>query len=83
MVDVIDKLVVVVVVVVVALVTTAKIILVVGAADCGCLILQARGTYTRILTSLGLEVLKVQLAFSAPTFSTSSVISLVIGRSMW
>ena len=53
MVDVIDKLlVVVVVVVVVALVTTAKIILVVGAADCGCLILQARGTYTRMLTDL-------------------------------
>jgi len=86
-VDVIDKLVlvvvVVVVVVVVAFVTTAIIILVIVAADCGCLILQARGANTRILTSLGVEVLKVQIAFSAPSFRTSSVISLVITRSIW
>ena len=80
MVDVTDKL---VVVVLVALVATAIIILVVVAVDCGCLILQAKGTYTRMLTPLNLEVLKVQQAFSAPPFSTSSVISLVIGRSMW
>jgi hypothetical protein len=48
-VDVIDKPVVVVVVVVVA---TAIIIVVVVDVECGCLIVQARGTYTRMLTDL-------------------------------
>ena len=47
MVDVIDKLVVVVI-----LVATAVIIVVVVAVDCGCFIVQASGTYTRMLTDL-------------------------------
>ena len=47
MVDVIDKLVVVVI-----LVATAVIIVVVVAVDCGCFIVQARGTYTHMVIDL-------------------------------